>query len=40
MFGPFHIHGSGQIIPPGYPITPYANQLVFWQGQAYMLGTV
>lgn len=39
-FGPYHIHGSGQIIPPDYPITPYANQLVFWQGQAYLLGTV
>ena len=38
--GPFHIHGSGQIIPPDYPITPYANQIVFWQGQAYLLGTV
>jgi hypothetical protein len=39
-FGPFHIHGSGQIIPPDYPITSYANQIVFWQGKAYLLGTV
>lgn len=40
IFGPFYIYGSGQIIPPDYPITPYANQLVFWQGRAYLLGTV
>ena len=40
LFGPFHIHGSGQIIPFDFPLTPYANQIVFWQGQAYMLGTV
>ncbi len=26
--------------PPDYPITPYANQLVFWQSKAYLLGTV
>jgi beta-fructofuranosidase len=40
IFGPFRIHGNGQIIPHGYPQTPYANQIVFWQGQAYLLGTV
>ena len=40
LFGPFQIHGSGQIIPPDHPVQPYANQLVFWQGGAYMLGTV
>ena len=40
LFGPFHIHGSGQIIPFEFPLTPYANQIVFWQGQTYMLGTV
>jgi beta-fructofuranosidase len=40
IFGPFHIHGSGQIISPDYPVQPYANQLVFWQGEAYLLGTV
>ena len=40
LFGPFHIHGSGQIIPFDFPLTPYANQIVFWQGQTYMLGTV
>jgi beta-fructofuranosidase len=33
-FGPFRIHGTGQIIPLDYPIQPYANQVVFWQGQA------
>lgn len=39
-FGPFHNYGSGQIFPPDYPLVPYANQLVFWQGQPYLLGTV
>ena len=39
-FGPFRIHGTGQIIPPDYHLQPYANQIVFWQGQAYLLGTV
>jgi beta-fructofuranosidase len=40
IFGPFHSHGSGQIIPPNYPVQPYANQIVFWQEQAYILGTI
>ncbi len=40
IFGPFRIHGSGEIIPPDYPIQPYANQVVFWRGQGYLLGTV
>ena len=39
-FGPFRIHGSGQIIPPDYPLQPYANQVVCWQGQHFLLGTV
>lgn len=39
-FGPFRIHGTGQIIPPDYPVQPYANQVVFWKGQAYLVGTV
>jgi hypothetical protein len=39
-FGPFHIHGNGQIIPPDYPLEVYANQIVFRQGHPYLLGTV
>ena len=39
-FGPFRIHGAGQIIPTDYLLQPYANQVVFWQGQGYLLGTV
>ncbi|MDQ6693630.1 MAG: hypothetical protein M3014_04315 [Chloroflexota bacterium] len=39
-FGPFRMHGTGEIIPPGYPLQPYANQVVFRHGQAYLLGTV
>jgi beta-fructofuranosidase len=39
-FGPFRIHGTGQIIPPDYPLQPYANQVVLWRGQAYLLGTL
>lgn len=39
-FGPFRIQGSGEIIPRDYPIQPYANQIVFWREQAYLIGTV
>ena len=39
-FGPFHIHGSGQIIPPDFSLEVYANQVVFWQGGSYLMGTV
>jgi hypothetical protein len=38
LFGPFISMAAA--IPPDYPITPYANQLVFWQSKAYLLGTV
>jgi beta-fructofuranosidase len=40
LFGPFYIHGNGEIIPADYPIQPYANQIVFWKNHAYLLGTV
>jgi beta-fructofuranosidase len=39
-FGPFRIHGNGQIIPPDYPIQPYANQVVWWKEHPFLLGTV
>lgn len=39
-FGPFCMHGKGEIIPPDYPVQPYANQVVFWQGRGYLMGTV
>ncbi|NPV55153.1 MAG: family 43 glycosylhydrolase [Anaerolineae bacterium] len=38
--GPFKLHKSGEIIPETYPVQPYANQLVFWKGNGYLLGTV
>ena len=40
VFGPFCIHGTGEIIPTDYPIQPYANQVVFYESQGYLLGTV
>jgi len=39
-FGPFKMLEDGSIIPPNYPLQPYANQIVFWHGQAYLIGTV
>jgi beta-fructofuranosidase len=39
-FGPFTMHGNGLILPPDYAVQPYANQIVFWHGQPYLLGTV
>lgn len=39
-FGPFRIHGNGQIIPADYRLQPYANQIVFWKQQPFLLGTV
>jgi beta-fructofuranosidase len=38
--GPFTLHGSGRILPPQHPVQPYANQLVTWQDQPYLIGTV
>lgn len=40
LFGPFYMQGNGEIIPVDYPMQPYANQIVFWQKQPYLLGTV
>ncbi len=39
-FDPFRMHGNGQILPIDYQVQPYANQIVFWQGQPFLLGTV
>ena len=39
-FGPFRIHGNGRILPLDYPVKPYANQLVVWKEQPYLIGTV
>lgn len=38
--GPFRIHGTGEIVPPDWPEHLYASQLVQWQGDWYLLGTV
>jgi beta-fructofuranosidase len=38
--GPFRLHGSGHIIPPTPERQPYACQLVFLHGKAFLLGTV
>ena len=37
--GPFHIHGTGEVLPPDAPVQPYASRLIQWQGQWVMLGT-
>jgi beta-fructofuranosidase len=39
-FGPFSMHGTGQILPSEDTPQPYAVQLVFWKGKPYLLGTV
>jgi beta-fructofuranosidase len=39
-FGPFRMHGKGEIIPPDCPVQPYANQIVIWRGRAYLMGTL
>jgi beta-fructofuranosidase len=38
--GPFTLHGNGRVLPLDYPVQPYANQLIFWKEQPYLLGTV
>lgn len=39
-FGPFKRYGTGDIHPAEQEIIPYASQLVHWQGQWVLLGTV
>jgi beta-fructofuranosidase len=39
-FGPFRMHNNGQIIPSNYHVQPYANQIVFWKNQHFLIGTV
>lgn len=38
--GPYRVDGTGEILPPGSPVRPYASQLVEWRGTWYLLGTV
>lgn len=38
--GPFKLHGSGRVLPLDHPVKPYANQLVIWKEQPYVIGTV
>jgi len=38
--GPFRIHGSGEVLPGDFEPHLYASQLVQWQGDWYLLGTV
>ncbi len=39
-FGPFRMEATGRILPPTYPVQPYACQLVTWGGKTYLLGTL
>jgi hypothetical protein len=38
--GPFTLHGNRRVLPLDYPVQPYANQLVIWKEQPYLIGTV
>ena len=38
QWGPYHIHGTGVVQPADAPAHVYAGQLVFWNGQWYILG--
>ena len=37
--GPFHLHGTGEVLPTDAPVQPYASRLVRWAGQWVLLGT-
>ncbi len=39
-FGPFEMQGTGDIHPEQQEVIPYASQLVNWQGEWLMMGTV
>ena len=39
-FGPFKIHGTGEILPPDSAVKPYASQIVTWNDKIFLLGTV
>lgn len=39
-FGPFRMEGTGRILPPDYPVQPYACQLVTLGGKTFLLGTL
>ena len=38
--GPFHIHGTGEIVPMNFSPHVYASQLVQWKGEWLLLGTI
>ena len=38
-FGPFELFGNGMILPARHAVHIYAGQLVFFQGDTYLLGT-
>ena len=39
-FGPFRIHGTGEVVPGDAPVVPYASQLVTWNDEWFSLGTI
>lgn len=39
-FGPFRLHGTGEIMPTAPPSPWYASQLVSFEGEWSLLGTV
>ena len=39
-YGPFRRYGSGDIHPTEREVIPYASQLLHWQGELFLLGTV
>ena len=39
-FGPFRMHGTGEIVPKSAPEIPYASQLIQWEGNWFLIGTV
>ena len=39
-FGPFAMRDARPIVPPDYPVQPYAGQIVEWQGRHYLLGKI
>ena len=39
-FGPFRMYGTGEIVPKSAPEIPYASQLIQWEGNWFLIGTV
>ena len=38
--GPFVLRNPNPIVPPDYPVQPYAGQIVEWQGHHYLMGKI